>query len=458
MTCPYGKFFIRKGNAFTTNNSGLRLSIDNGSENYIANFIHSTDSYLESGDKFVSVTENIITHITPKKIILFGGPFIISNMIKLTLKNKSTKKIIASKYIGQLNQTMNVDYIKFTSPSIIDLHNDSIILEIDSIYWQDTEPCCDKLPSSINIVDVPREVGGSRFLCFPLEQYYILPPLTDGEDAVSTYSTIPSLYKNKSEYILTINNPIAHNDAVFIDTIPFGSDYTLLFVLTDLRLYWAGIETEFSYWIEQSINAATNWQRISDVKIGKTNNSYIIPIKPSTWASTYYYRIVTSNPFGYVDSQSLISNIFTLNFQPLVTTTTTTSTTPACISVSTTTTTTLGPSIGYLVEGAFPEFFNGIYCEYGTYGEYNFPAYKHYLEDIYIYLIAGVWYVSTPLGSAMQGSYGYNTSPIPNPEYLIDPYAIQYLPIVPSSPWNTYTPEGVTPVVTGSPTVSPHTC
>jgi hypothetical protein len=315
--CPYGKIFLPKGSAFDQN-SGLRVSIQDNSNNIVANFIHTQNSYLESGEKFTTVTELIDTNISPKKIILYcNSSLVIDNMIKLVIKNKNTKKIISSKYIGQLNQRTTLQFIEFSSPLTINLNNDAIILEIYSINWQDTEPCCDQLPSQIIISDVPREVGGSRFLCVPLEQYYVLPTTT------TTVAPEPFL-------IDFITQPYGR-------TVNLNTYTTFSFSAISIN------DIDFSYWFEVSKDNGNSWSKVSKLSTGKSRQNHTLLVQASSEKNNYKYRALIVEP------KIVQSSIGTLN---IIFPTTTTTTPEPCVAVTTTTTTTTteSPYYEYYIE------------------------------------------------------------------------------------------------------------
>lgn len=315
--CPYGKVFLPKGSVFDQNN-GLRLSIQDNSTNIVIGFIHSQDLYLESGEKFVTVTEKINTSIFPKKLVLYyNTSIVIDNMLKITLKNKNTKKIISTKYIGQLNQTTTFQFIEFSSPLIINLNDDAIILEINSINNQETDPCCDQLPFQVIISDVPREVGGPRFLCVPLEQYYILP--------TTTTTAAPEQF-----LIDFITQPYGR-------TVNLNTYTTFSFSAISVH------DIDFSYWFEVSKNNGSSWSKISKLSTGKSRQVYTLLIHASSEKNNYQYRVSIVSP------KVIQSTIATLN---IIFPTTTTTTPEPCVAVTTTTTTTTtqSPYYGYYIE------------------------------------------------------------------------------------------------------------
>lgn len=406
--CPYGKLFIPKGSAYDS--AGLKIHIQDDNTSQIINFIHSQDVYLESGEKFVSVTEIINTTILPKKIKLYSNTvFIISNIIKLTIKNKNTKKVIASKYLGQKNQTNTIPYIEFSSPVTIDLNNDAIILEIDSLNSEETDPCCDKLPSQIIISDVPREVGGGRFLCVPLEQYYVLPTTT-------TTTTSPPFV---IDFLTHPSNKTINLDSV--TTLSFSAISTN--------------DIDFTYWFEVSKNNGASWSKISSILNGKSRQVHSLLIQASSEKNNFKYRVVILTPI------TIISNIATLN---IVFPTTTTTTAPPCIAVETTPP---PPELNaYYVSGASEASdYDGVYCFY----DYNYPLtedpyvqypiYEHVSGNKYIYLDNSnilQWLISDSLTPGEYSVVEYFTTPIMG--YLSEGNVVfNDLPsqVVPSGDW-----------------------
>ncbi|NBP00576.1 MAG: hypothetical protein EBU90_10710 [Proteobacteria bacterium] len=308
MSCPFGKIFIPKGGTISPN--GLFVAINSI---YHYGFIHSEDSYLESGDYFKTVTPEIKLSIIPKQFtIYFISPFSIDNIIHIVIKNKNTKTILAEKYIGQINTNTQLSTIELSTSSVHDLNNDYIILEIYSINAQETDPCCDRLPSNIIISDVPRDFGGARFLCVPLEQYYELPVAT------TTTTSAPFI-------IDFLTHPTNQN-------VNLDANTTLTFSAISAN------DVDYKYWIEYSSNNGASWLKLSRPKYGKSRQVYSNVIKASTEKNGYKYRVVISSP------TLKISNIATLSiiFPPAATTTM-----PPCVAVTTTTTTTTTESPYY---------------------------------------------------------------------------------------------------------------
>ena len=310
MSCPFGKMFIPEGGK--NNPNGLFIAI-NGIYNY--GFIHTQASYLESGDNFKSVTEKVDTSIIPKQFtIYFTSSFIINNIVHIILKNKNTKKILSEKYIGQLNTTTQLNTIELSTSSVQDLENDYLILEIISINAQETDPCCDKLPSNIIINDTSRQFGSARFLCVPLEQYYELPTVT------TTTTSEPFL-------IDFLTHPSSQS-------INLDANFTLSFSAISVN------DIDYTYWIEYSNNNGSSWSKLSKPKVGKSRTTHSVILQASQEKIGYKYRIFISSP------KIKYSNIAILN---IILPTTTTTTTPACIAV-TTTTTTESPYYGYYIK------------------------------------------------------------------------------------------------------------
>jgi hypothetical protein len=192
------------------------------------------------------------------------------------------------------------------------LNNDHIILEIHSINAQETDPCCDKLPSNIIINDTVRPFGGARFLCVPLEQYYELSTTT------TTTTTAPFI-------IDFLTHPTNQN-------VNLNANTTLSFSAISAN------DIDYKYWIEYSSNNGTSWSKLSRPRYGKSRQVYSNIIKASSEKNGYKYRVIISSPTLKISNVAILSIIFP---------TTTTTTPEPCVAVTTTTTTTTTESPYY---------------------------------------------------------------------------------------------------------------
>jgi len=283
--CPCGSLYLPKGRAFST--SGLYVHI----ANLELDLLHSQDIYLESGEKFVTVTPIIRVHTTPIKMaISYDLPMTVKNVIQVVVKDKFSKTILGTQYIGKYNEATTINNIVLDLHSSIDLYENAIIIEINSLCDNGSDPCCDKLPSEIDIV-------GPRLLCVPLEQYYVLP--------TTTTTTTPEPFT--IEFLTSPTNQIvnANNKATFS--------------FSAITMY----DKDFKYWWEKSTDNGSSWQKASRLLEGKSRKVHTLVVLATLPMNNTKYRVVTVEP------KITYSNAATLFvIQPTTTTTTTTTFNP----------------------------------------------------------------------------------------------------------------------------------
>lgn len=287
--CPCGSLYLPKGKAFST--SGLRVNATVASSISELNLLHSEDIYLESGEKFVTVTPIITEHIIPTKIsIAHPLPITIKNVIHVVIKDKLSKAILGTQYIGKYNETTTVDNIAVDLHSSIDLYDNAIIVEIHSLCDNGSDPCCDKLPSTIDIV-------GPRLLCVPLEQYYILP--------TTTTTTTPEPFT--IEFLTSPTN----------QTVNANTKATFSF--SAISLY----DNNFKYWWEKSEDNGSSWKKASRLLEGVSRKIHTLVVLASLPMNGTKYRVVIVEPkIKYTN----VATLFVI--QPTTTTTTTTTFNP----------------------------------------------------------------------------------------------------------------------------------
>jgi hypothetical protein len=255
------------------------------------NLLHSEDIYLESGEKFVTVTPIITEHITPTKIsIAHSLPITVKNVIHVVIKDKLSKSILGTQYIGKYNETTTIGGIVVDLHSSIDLHNNAIIVEIHSLCDNGSDPCCDKLPSTIDIV-------GPRLLCVPLEQYYVLP--------TTTTTTTPEPFT--IEFLTSPTNQIVN------------ANTKATFSFSAISIY----DKDFKYWWEKSIDNGVSWNKASRLLEAQSRKINTLVVLASLAMNNTKYRVVIVEP------KIKYSNVATLFvIQPTTTTTTTTTFNP----------------------------------------------------------------------------------------------------------------------------------
>jgi hypothetical protein len=395
--CPCGSLYLPKGKTFST--SGLSVFITATNLDAIIalelNFLHSEDIYLESGEKFITVTPIIRNHIRPNKLLIsHASPIIFNNIIQVVVKDRVSKAILGTQYIGKYNETTTINSIVVDLHSSIDLYDNAIIIEIYSLCDNGSDPCCDKLPSEIDIV-------GPRLLCVPLEQYYVLP--------TTTTTTTPEPFT--IEFLTSPTNQIvnANNKATFS--------------FSAITMY----DKDFKYWWEKSTDNGSSWQKASRLLEGKSRKIHTLVVLASLPMNGTKYRVVTVEPkIKYSNIATLFviqpttTTTTTTTFNPVTTTlppcdlqifgsssnTTTTSTTGSPSSTTTSTTTTLLPSSASAYYLVVNSAYGGKYCEDGTYN--GKPKYNKVGTSLYIYYVETNWRINDVgnLGNLSSNVYG----------------------------------------------------
>ena len=279
--CPCGYVRLSAGSAIM--NGGLHISFNN--KTYP--LLHSSNIILESGDKFVTVTDFVREHITPTNISIKQSSDIdIKHGIYIVIKDYNHKHVLATKYVGKYGSTLKLSSIDIDLHSTIDLYNNALIVEMISICDNLSDPCCDKLPSEINIV-------GPRLLCVPLERYYVLP--------TTTTTTTPEPF--------------------IIDFITTPEDVSVLigdsatFSFSAVSLY----DEPFVYWWEKSTDNGLSWTRVSRKLRGESRKINTLFLRPSLDMNNSLYRVTIINPKIKYSNAAKLTVI-----APTTTTTTTT--------------------------------------------------------------------------------------------------------------------------------------
>lgn len=287
--CPCGSLYLPKGKSFSA--SGLRIDAFVSNTITELNLLHAQDIYLESGEKFITVTPIIKEHFIPNKLsIAHGLPISINNVIHVVIKDKLSKAILGTQYIGKYNETTTIDNITVYLHSNIDLYDNAIIVEIHSLCDNGSDPCCDKLPSEINIV-------GPRLLCVPLEQYYVLP--------TTTTTTTPEPFT--VEFLTSPTNQIVN------------ANTKATFSFSAISLY----DNNFKYWWEKSEDNGSSWKKASRLLEAQSRKINTLVVLASLSMNNTKYRVVIIEP---KIKYSTNATLFVI--QPTTTTTTTTTFNP----------------------------------------------------------------------------------------------------------------------------------
>jgi hypothetical protein len=175
--CPCGSLYIPTGSKYNSNGLSLRLYYN---DTYLdLKLVHNQDSYLSSGETFVSTTENITLNepIIIKNIVLYHGNTYnlqINDIIKIVCKSFNSKNILGLINIGSLDNITNFDSSVIDNKRAIDidgsclnntpinLYNDKIQLEIYSICDFFTPVCCDNIP---NLMSLTNQINNLSIPC-----------------------------------------------------------------------------------------------------------------------------------------------------------------------------------------------------------------------------------------------------------------------------------------------------
>lgn len=286
--CPCGSMYLAKGSAFST--SGLYVSLVSSTQNLNLDLLHSQDIYLESGEKFVTVTPFISENIVPQTLTIKNKTaqnIEINNVIQVVVKDKFNKRILGTRHIGKYTTPTSLNELSIELRGVTDLNNNAIIIEIYSLCDNGSDPCCDKLPSDIDIV-------GPRLLCVPLEQYYILP--------TTTTTTTPEPFT--IEFLTHPTNQIVNENT------------NAIFSFSAISLY----DKDFSYWWEKSTDNGVSWKKASRLLVGTSRKINTLVVLALSSMNGDKYRVVI------IDPKIKYSNTATLFVVKPTTTTTTTTT------------------------------------------------------------------------------------------------------------------------------------
>jgi len=400
--CPCGSLYLTKGSAFAS--SGLRVTVTTHSGIQSLDLIHSQDIYLESGEKFVTVTPIVKEHLTPTKLsihYLDNTDILLNNLIHIIVKDKLNKHILGTQYIGKYNETVRLNELSIDIHSSVDLYDNSFVIEIHSLCDNGSDPCCDKLPSAIDIV-------GPRLLCVPLNQYYVLP--------TTTTTTTPEPFT--IEFLTMPTNQVVNSES--------GATFSF----SAITIY----DKDFTYWWEKSEDNGLSWNKASRLLVGKSRQIHTLVVASSLRMNGYKYRVVTIDPkikysniaILYV-VQPTTTTTTTTTFNPITTTlppcdlqitglgnsTTTTTITPTTTSTTTTTntTTTQSPQGSFTLIGAGIGDATGCYTQIGIYNDK-----PYYTNGIYFIWYEGfefAWFLNTSVGAGVPDYMGENENNVP---------------------------------------------
>ena len=183
--CPCGIVTFPAGGV-----GGMKLMIKDGIEEYHTNFIHTSEVKIENEQKFVTITDTIKSNISPKDLAIYidvdtFSRLTVENVISINIKEYKTQKVLANVLYGTSNaktksrrsDLIDKPSIKIATSSDMNLYDNALIFEIDSVCEYGNKPCCDSLPTSIRLF-------GDDVICLPLEEYF--PPDEINPDITTT--------------------------------------------------------------------------------------------------------------------------------------------------------------------------------------------------------------------------------------------------------------------------------
>lgn len=283
--CPCGIVNFPKG-SLTQDTDGLSVMLSDDAKNITVDLLHGVDVLLSKGQKFVTVSNTITENVIPKSITLFidtnkFSRLQIENAVQITIKDFETREILSYETIGsfgtktKIARSLNIDKPSIHLPAFTkqDLIDNAIIIEIQSLCEYDKMPCCDSLPSDI-------QVFGSGLVCLPLDRYYL-----DDLNPVTTTTPHPDTVEFVENLSATLEGRVATLRAV-VDTY-YHSDFT--------------------YFVEILNNDCTT-RLVSSPLTGKSNEEIVFT--DDTYGSNNY-RIFISTPQELYSNTVLVVNTTT---------------------------------------------------------------------------------------------------------------------------------------------------
>lgn len=136
------------GSLFISKNFGLNI------DGNIVKFSHNQDVLLNNNQAFIATTDKLnIGNINDIDIDLFTD-VLLKNKIQVIIKIKETNKPIAYSVIGNDSQSYTINTINLCLQEPASLSNESLQVEFYSLCYNiDKNDCCDKLPSTITLIN-----------------------------------------------------------------------------------------------------------------------------------------------------------------------------------------------------------------------------------------------------------------------------------------------------------------
>jgi len=287
--CPCGRVIFPQG-SLKNKNDGLKVLLKTNSGDYSVDLLHGRDILLFKEQKFVTITNIVQQDELVNSIAIYidsdsYGRLEIENTLSITVRDFNSRSILAHKIIGiqdakiRIKNTNSIDKpsIDFNIPTPINLKDNAIIFEIQSACRYDDSPCCDSLPTSIQLF-------GDNIICLPLEEYY------DPDDLESTTTT-------------------PHPDAIsFIENLSAVIEDGKIKLTAIIDTYY---HSDFEYYVELLGESCTS--RLS-LPLTGSSNKQIVFYDDTIGNNTY--RIFVSSPTEAYSNTVFIQNTTTSTTEP----------------------------------------------------------------------------------------------------------------------------------------------
>ena len=269
---------------------------DDNSSQHI-NLLHHEKILLRRERSFTTVTEYFKQSIKPKKIVIYidvsdddTSPeadefrrLSIENVVRVTVRDFKNKSIIASETVGQYNfksrvkrsDLLDKPSIVIETDSDIDLLDNALIINMESVCDYGYEPCCDSLPVSIQLF-------GDGVVCLPLEQFY---PTT------TTTTLAPDTLTFDELLTATLENEVISLSARISSTY----------------------NTDIKYYVE--VTDGNCQERVSDLLTIKSGEQLSFSIKK--YGPDLNFRLLIVSPNYVYSNTATITNTTTTTLDPL---------------------------------------------------------------------------------------------------------------------------------------------
>lgn len=296
--CDCGIIKLPKGGKFANDiEPAARVMIQDDNSSQHIDLLHHEKILLRRERSFTTVTEYFKQSIKPKKIVIYidvsdddTSPeadefrrLSIENVVRVTVRDFKNKSIIASETVGQYNSKIRIKRndlldkpsIVIETDSDIDLLDNALIINMESVCDYGYEPCCDSLPVSIQLF-------GDGVVCLPLEQFY---PTT------TTTTLAPDTLIFDELLTATLENEVISLSARISSTY----------------------NTDIKYYVE--VTDGNCQERVSDLLTIKSGEQLSFSIKK--YGPDLNFRLLIVSPNYVYSNTATITNTTTTTLDPL---------------------------------------------------------------------------------------------------------------------------------------------